>query len=158
MPRKLSEEGKDFNQLRGLGFEFETPQDEYTYQSGSGSAAGGIAGKQEYGIDTTLDSAKNRGIVESRDAIEVENPADRKLAKEIEKNSDREHLEFLKTRLGNHPDLNVEDLKLGIDTAGNLMVKGTVNTSAEMVRLKEMVEAVAGFRSYSIDVRIAKAV
>ena len=50
-------EDQEFNALKKMGFEFEAPQDEFSYQPDSGSTANGPIGKQEYGIDVDSDAA-----------------------------------------------------------------------------------------------------
>ncbi len=53
---KRTPESEEFNRLKGLDFEFESPQDEYSYQPDSGSVANGEIGKVEYGIDIEEDA------------------------------------------------------------------------------------------------------
>jgi hypothetical protein len=47
---------KEFNELQKLGFEFNAPQDEFSYQPDSGSNATGQIGELEYGIDIDIDA------------------------------------------------------------------------------------------------------
>ena len=56
MEKKAEREGREFDDLKKIGFEFRSPQDEFSYQPDSGSTAHGIAAKQEYGIDVDLDA------------------------------------------------------------------------------------------------------
>ena len=53
---ELGAESREFNELKKLGFEFRSPQDEFSYQPDSGSIANGLAAKQEYGIDVDTDA------------------------------------------------------------------------------------------------------
>ena len=73
MPRKRKSDGEDFKFLKELGFEFKTPQDEFSYQPGSGGLADGIIGKQEYGIDIDLD-AETREAEDLDEENEKEDP------------------------------------------------------------------------------------
>ncbi len=63
MPKR---EKSEFNALKKLGFEFEAPQDEFSYQPDSGGTASGKRAKEE-GIDVDLDA-------ESRGAEQAEGP------------------------------------------------------------------------------------
>lgn len=154
MPRKLSDEGKDFNQLRGLGFEFEEPQDEYSYQPDSGGAAGGIQGKQEYGIDSNLDSTAKRGIAESKDTTLASPSNVKRKIREIDEQTDLQLIELIRRRIIDNPYLNINDLTLATDFSSNLVVRGTVNSASEKVRLKELVEAMIGLRDFTYDVKV----
>ena len=48
--RRRDEEGREFNELRKIGFEFKAPVDTYSMQPDSSSTIDGIRGEQEYGI------------------------------------------------------------------------------------------------------------
>ena len=63
----------EFDRLKKIGFEFEAPQDEPSYQPDSSSTVNGEIGKQEYGIDVVLDAQgdENRHMEE---ADKTENP------------------------------------------------------------------------------------
>jgi hypothetical protein len=56
MTKKRRTEAKEFNALKKIGLEFESPQDEFSYQPDSGGTANGEIGKVEYGIDVDLDA------------------------------------------------------------------------------------------------------
>ena len=53
---KTTPESKEFKRLKELDFEFQAPQDEYSYQPDSGSIANGQIAKDEYGIDIVEDA------------------------------------------------------------------------------------------------------
>lgn len=51
-----SQENANFNALKEIGFELESPQDGFSFQPDSGSRTGGEIGEQEYGIVTDPDA------------------------------------------------------------------------------------------------------
>ena len=68
-------EENEFDALKKIGLEFESPQDEYSYQPASGSIIGGKIGEQEYGIKSVYNADKRHPQTgEHQESEDGENP------------------------------------------------------------------------------------
>jgi len=144
MPRKLSKEGKDFNKLRGLGYEFKS-QDYYSEQPDSGGTIGGLRGKQEYGIESTLDSGGKRGLKEAKlatnvPAFEREEPGSVKDI--VPEQISRDLMKYIAERLGSHPALKDKFISVSAETKNSVLVEGIVTSESDKIRVTELIEAI----------------
>lgn len=145
MPRRSSPEGKDFNRLKELGLELEDPQDEFSYQPGSGGTHSGRQALNEDGVDVRPDSRSKRGIEEGTQARELSSEGfstTQKAAASSGKLSNEEVLSLIQKRLDDHPLLNSDNIHLSLERNGRLVIEGSVPSASDKLRLEEMVEAI----------------
>jgi osmotically-inducible protein OsmY len=167
MPTRDRREGKDADNLRRLGYEYQSPVDDYSHQPDSGSRIGGTRGKQEYGIeggvawesdtqppsqiihDThTLEgiNAESSGISEfSQDATRGVEGFEHAARAEHPQHLTEEHLESLiRERLDHHDRIDAAQIRVSVVQPGIVVLSGNVRTHAENLRTVELISAIPG--------------
>ncbi len=156
MNKKKNDEVDDFEKLQKLGFEFDNPQDEFSYQPDSGGVASGLIGKQEYGIDSDLDAAGSSKILDENilDDPSIEVPGesewsqsnrilDENLAVDINNESDDNLFFMIYEQIDQHPDLSGLDLTVEV-TDGQVVLTGEVNSEDIKSLVTEVIAEIPG--------------
>jgi len=180
MATKDRREGKEAERLRKLGFEFESPVDDYSYQPDSGSRIGGIRGRQEYGIaggvswetDTIaqgpslqdnrpLDqiNIESSGISEfseeaTHGAEALERESHQGQAQRLHQLSTDDLRELIRERLEHHAKIDVSSIQISVTPPGVVTLEGEAHSVAERLRLEEVVSALPGVRGVANHLRI----
>jgi osmotically-inducible protein OsmY len=180
MATKDRREGKEAERLRKLGFEFESPVDDYSYQPDSGSRIGGLRGRQEYGIrggvssesDTTPQAPSlqdnrllDQGNVESSGVSEFSEEAThgaQALEREAHQGQTQRHHqlstddlgELIQERLEHHAKIDVSSIHISLTSSGVVTLEGEAHSVAERLRVEEVVSAIPGVREIANHLRI----
>lgn len=167
MSTKDRREGKEAEQLRKLGYEYQPPVDDYSYQPDSGSRIGGITGKQEYGIQggvswevdhhgkvdglqdriptdeiTTESTGVSDFSVCATHGVEALEEAARASHPQL---MPPQYLESLiQERLDHHNQIAPHTLAISATPAGVVTITGQVRRDAERLRIEEVVAAIPG--------------
>lgn len=171
MKKRISEEGLDFDTLRRMGFEFEAPMDEFSSQAASGGSIGGIVGEQEYGIieadysefsgNENLDNsvltpanAPEMGVSESslEESTPVEELYGKKSVKQIHV-TDREIIKVSTRRLGRYVFTSPLAVKISVKR-GEVILKGRAETSADKLRVEEILRSIPGVRGVTNNIHL----
>jgi osmotically-inducible protein OsmY len=158
MPKKMKSDAREFNFLKKIGLEFQSPQDEFSYQPDSGSTADGDIGKQEYRIDVDFD-AQARTSEHFGTARKLEDPTaaipgessysqnHRNPEEEIEKKpiggDDMDIFELVRDRFKHHPRLNQTQISLRVKS-GAVTLRGEVSTDDAKQVAIDIVESLPG--------------
>ncbi|MCO6430166.1 MAG: BON domain-containing protein [Deltaproteobacteria bacterium] len=158
-----SREDDNYEELMDLGFELESPQDEYSYQPDSGGAIGGIIGRQEYGIDTVQDAQDRDDQLGSSHDV---NPADVGLSSQIESSDqalaalliesppDDSQLErFIDGMLKRSPYLADCQLATAVHQ-GQVVVSGQVPSVSARLRIIEMLESLPAVSDFKVELSV----
>ncbi len=158
MPKK-NKDAEDFEKLREMGFELKTPQDEYSYQPDSGSAIGGVRGRQEYGINPVLDAenpraqrmlGKMQGAVLEADTVPIEEILDE--AKPVILD-DTALTALVSDRLEKHPKLRGVHIEVLVHNA-EVTLRGKVSSDSAKLLAEEVVEAMPGVAEIHNNVQV----
>ncbi|MDZ4786962.1 MAG: BON domain-containing protein [bacterium] len=158
--KKKTNSNREANELQELGFEFRSPQDEFSYQPDSGSVIGGIRGKQEYGIDSNLDaeggsSQRKKTIPLSQNptlTIPGESewsqahrlPIEEVFNKEkIIELTDPQLQMLVLDRLSHHPRLKDLEVDVHVEN-GEVDLQGEVSSISAKMQIEELIEALPG--------------
>lgn len=157
--KKSASEDKDFKVLREMGFEFDPPQDEYSFQPGSGGIIGGKVGRQEYGVDSVFDAegrddqgARGGGAsgppgVEWSQEEALRKKEELRIQSEGRLNDER-LFEVLRDRLSKHPVLQGDEIYLSVKD-GKVTVNGRVKSESDKLRINEIIEGFPSVRLIS---------
>jgi osmotically-inducible protein OsmY len=167
MTTKDRREGKDAEELKKLGFEFEPPVDDYSYQPDSGSRIGGTRGRQEYGIQGGVSwesdaPGRTEGVQDGRPLDEINVDAsgisefseeathgvegfERAARKEHAQKIPDEYLESLiRERLEHHDRIDGRTIRVTVVHPGIVALSGDVHSHSENLRVVEVVSAIPG--------------
>ena len=161
MERKTRTDAQDFNALKKLGFELESPQDEYSYQPDSGGIANGEVGEIESGIEFDID-ARGSSLVSAAEDLEVEDPEqpipgesewsqrnrlpEEELSENVIGADDREIVQAIQLALDSHPVLSRYAISVVVDD-GVVLLRGEVTDDAIKALFRNVIEDVTGVLS-----------
>jgi len=168
VPRKENEESADSNRLRELGFEYNPPVDEYSYQPDSGGTIGGVRGKNEFGIaggiaedvDNKVAPLGLRGTRETVEKGEIDELGISEFMGHATTAPDVTPSKIPSSDI-DRPDKDIReniDLVLRTNTAipsdrisvrvhdGAVVLKGKVKTVAQKLHVQEIVSAIPGVK------------
>ncbi len=165
MSKKIGIEAEEFNALKKIGFEFDPPQDEYSYQPESSGSASGEIGKQEYGIDVDLESPNSQKMVsneledysspvlgESEWSQKNRIPLD-ELQNEFNAESDDILYLLIQKSLDQNPQL--DDLNISIEVEnGNVNLFGEVANDAIKLLISDIIEDLSGVNTLNNSLKI----
>ena len=166
MPRKRNLEVGDFKSLQELGFEFEAPQDEFSYQPDSGGLADGNIAKPEFGIDIDLDAESN-----DSEALSVEDPLvpipgesswsqnhrrPEELIKEVIRSEKDESLSSkIQVQLHDQPGLTKARISVHVES-GVVTLSGEVPDGITRLYASDVVRALPGVADLNNELSISK--
>ena len=166
MSKNSNLEASDFDALKKLGYEFENPQDEFSYQPDSGGLADGSIAKSEFGIDVDPDAESDDKETPSVDNPLIAIPGEsswsqnhRRPEELIKEASRSEKDEVLSTKvqecLHHHPRLTDVQISVHVER-GVVTLSGEVPDGITKIYASDVVRALPGVADLYNELSILK--